>query len=240
MVNFIPSRSRSAEKVASPSLNFPSVIFDSILSGQAMVPVSLSPSRLSVRVDGRFCPLMSVSHFQVPLGSAFLSSAAAKPTSPSANAAVRTAFMATPSGCGRRGLSDGDGYPRPLPTIIGTAPLYSRLLLPVRLLPEFSRIPFPNRFSIPASITSLYPFRSGGWIRRRVTVAGVVGRQLNAGPAPGREGWDAVKGSGGRPRGGHLPAAPRALAPTQSEAMHGRRSLPPGALSPGCISDIGS
>src|SRR5579884_1210551 len=88
-----------------------------------MVPVSLSPSFFSVRVDSRFCPLTSVSHFQVPLGSAFLtSSARARPHSPSANAAARTAFMVILPQDGRGGNVARRGpTPRPLAPIIGAA-----------------------------------------------------------------------------------------------------------------------
>src|SRR5437763_11053606 len=91
----LPMSLRSAENVSFPSLNFGSLSFSSFWSGQLIVPASLPPSFLTVRVDVRFAPPISYSHFHVPTGSApFLSSAApARPQSPSTSATERIAFM---------------------------------------------------------------------------------------------------------------------------------------------------
>src|SRR5262249_11415884 len=77
--------------------NLPSLISDFMPSMNVIVPVSLSPWSLSVRVDIRFMSPISYSHFQVPVGSAFLSSARTKPASPSTTTAARIAFMVLPS-----------------------------------------------------------------------------------------------------------------------------------------------
>ena len=84
---------RTAENVSFPSLNFRSLSFSSFWSGQLIVPASLSPSFLIVRVDVRFLSPISYSHFHVPTGSALSSRAPARPHSPSTNAAERIAFM---------------------------------------------------------------------------------------------------------------------------------------------------
>ena len=84
---------RSAEKVRSPSFSFTSLSFVSFWSGQLIVPASLSPSFLIVRVDIRFWPPISYSHFHVPTGSAFSPCAPARPQNPSTNAAERIVFM---------------------------------------------------------------------------------------------------------------------------------------------------
>src|SRR4051794_17706243 len=63
------------------------------------MPLSLSPSFLMTRVDVRFAPPISYSHFHVPTGSAaFLSSrAVARPHSPNISAAERIVFMVAPA-----------------------------------------------------------------------------------------------------------------------------------------------
>src|SRR5262249_21316911 len=55
---------------SSPSLNFGSWSFDTFLSCQVMVPVSLAPSFLMARVEVRFTWPTSVTQLQVPTGSA--------------------------------------------------------------------------------------------------------------------------------------------------------------------------
>src|SRR5262249_1474236 len=114
-VNFISFTSRSAENVSSPSLNCTSLSFDSCLSWYVIIPVSLPASFLRSRVDSRFCPPISYSHFHVPTGSAFWSPAPARPQSPSTNATERIGFMVAPAKGGaeavRRGpppAADGD------------------------------------------------------------------------------------------------------------------------------------
>src|SRR5262249_13079531 len=72
--------------------SFRSLRFVSFWSGQLMVPASLSPSFLIVRVDVRFCAPLSYSHFHVPTGST-LSAAPARPQIPRTNASERTAFI---------------------------------------------------------------------------------------------------------------------------------------------------
>ena len=62
---------RTAAKVSSPAFSFTSFSFVSFWSGQLIVPASLSPSFLIVRVDIRFWPPISYSHFHVPIGFAF-------------------------------------------------------------------------------------------------------------------------------------------------------------------------
>src|SRR5207249_1746743 len=69
---------RTAENVSVPSFSFRSLRLVSFWSGQLIVPASLSPSFLIVKVDVRFCPPISYSHFHVPTGSA-LSAAPARP-----------------------------------------------------------------------------------------------------------------------------------------------------------------
>src|SRR5262249_53398512 len=62
-------------------------------SGQVMVPTSLSPSFLSVKVAVRCCPPISYSHFHVPTGSDLSSAALVRPQTPRTNATERIAFM---------------------------------------------------------------------------------------------------------------------------------------------------
>jgi hypothetical protein len=72
---------RVTVKLTSPSLNLPSSILVSppplplppLPPVETIVPVSLSPSSLSLRVVSRFWPPNSLVHFQVPVGSFFLS-----------------------------------------------------------------------------------------------------------------------------------------------------------------------
>src|SRR5271156_613737 len=85
---------RTAENVRVPSFSLRSLSFSSFWSVQLIVPTSLSPSFLIVKVDARFCPPISYSHFHVPTGSTALSSAApARPHTPRTNAIERIAFM---------------------------------------------------------------------------------------------------------------------------------------------------
>src|SRR5258706_8741971 len=59
----------------SPSLIVPSLISDSGLLPRVMVPVSFSPSCLSLRVTSVVCPFRpAADHFHVPVASSFLSS----------------------------------------------------------------------------------------------------------------------------------------------------------------------
>src|SRR5262249_13832542 len=103
MVNFMSLISRSAEKVSSPSLNLTSLSFDSFLSCQVIMPVSLSPSFLTARVDSRFCPPTSYSHFHVPTGSAFSSRAPAGRHGRATTAAGMFALMVASGGWGAGG-----------------------------------------------------------------------------------------------------------------------------------------
>src|SRR5439155_15881723 len=84
---------RSAEKVSSWSFSFRSLSFVSFWFGQLIVPASLSPSFVIVRVDVRCWPPISYSHFHVPTGSAFSPCAPASPQNPSTNAAEWIVFM---------------------------------------------------------------------------------------------------------------------------------------------------
>src|SRR5207248_1601042 len=85
---------RTAENVRVPSFDFRSLSFVSFWSGQLIVPASLSPSFLIVKVDVRCCPPISYSHFHVPTASTALSSTApARPHTPSTNAIETIAFM---------------------------------------------------------------------------------------------------------------------------------------------------
>ena len=59
---------RTAEKVSVPSFSFTSLSSRPFWSGQLIVPARLSPSFLIVKVDVRFCPPISYSHFHVPTG----------------------------------------------------------------------------------------------------------------------------------------------------------------------------
>src|SRR6516225_472274 len=83
---------RTAENVRVPSFSFRSLRFVFFWSGQLIVPASLFPSFLIVKVDVRFCPPILYSHFHVPTGST-LSAAPARPQTPSTNAIERIAFM---------------------------------------------------------------------------------------------------------------------------------------------------
>src|SRR5260221_6886890 len=83
---------RTAENVSVPSFSFRSLRFVSFWSGQLIVPASLFPSFLIVKVDVRFWSPISYSHFHVPTGTT-LSAAPARPQTPSANAIERIAFM---------------------------------------------------------------------------------------------------------------------------------------------------
>src|SRR3984885_4733234 len=59
---------RTAENVRVPSFSFRSLSFVSFWSGQLIVPASLSPSFLIVKVDVRFMSPILYSHFHVPTG----------------------------------------------------------------------------------------------------------------------------------------------------------------------------
>src|SRR5438132_11097979 len=93
---------RTAGNVSVPSFSFRSLRLVSFWSGQLIVPASLSPSFLIVKVDVRFCPPISYSHFHVPTGST-LSPAAARPPTPSTHALQRTAFLVAPDTCRKGG-----------------------------------------------------------------------------------------------------------------------------------------
>src|SRR5438477_157119 len=84
------------------------------------MPVSLSTSFLIVRVDSRFCPPISYSHFQVPTGSALASAARARPLRPNITAAARIAFMIhPPQGGPDRVYRPSGRSPQPLRPILG-------------------------------------------------------------------------------------------------------------------------
>src|SRR5436190_13322151 len=103
----LPINFRTAENVSVPSFSFTSLSFSSFWSGQVIVPASLSPSFLIVRVDVRLLPPISYSHFQVPTGSAFASRALARPQSPSTNAIERIAFIIVSEDWGRKRSNAG-------------------------------------------------------------------------------------------------------------------------------------
>src|SRR5262245_9906764 len=88
-LNLLSPTTRSAENVSSPSFIFTSLSFASFWFGQSIVPASLSPSFLIVRVEVRGCPPISYSHFHVPTGSTLASAALAGRQSPSTNAIER-------------------------------------------------------------------------------------------------------------------------------------------------------
>src|SRR3954469_3198680 len=103
---------RTAENVSAPSFSFTPLSFVAFWSGQLIVPASLSPSFVIVRVDVRFWSPISYSHFHVPTGSAFSPCAVARPQSPSTNAAERIVFMLA-SREWRGGGGAARGAPRP-------------------------------------------------------------------------------------------------------------------------------
>src|ERR1043166_4558069 len=80
---------RTAENVSVPSFSLRSLSFSSFWFGQLIVPVSLSPSFLIVRVEVRCCPPISYSHFHVPTGSILASAAFARRQNPGTNAIER-------------------------------------------------------------------------------------------------------------------------------------------------------
>src|ERR1041384_6402337 len=108
----LPMNFRTAEYVRVPSFSFTSLRFSSFWSGQLIVPPSLSPSVLTVRVAVRFCPPISYSHFHIPTGST-LSAAPARPQTQSTNAIERIAFMIASEKWGKgSGLTQGANSPR--------------------------------------------------------------------------------------------------------------------------------
>src|SRR5215468_9763469 len=114
---------RTAENVRVPSFSFRSLRFVSFWFGQLIVPASLSPSFLIVRVDVSFTPPISYSQFHVPTGSALSPCAPARLVSPSTNVAERIAFMiaskewragSCPTPTGLHPPTGIQGMPRPL------------------------------------------------------------------------------------------------------------------------------
>src|SRR5581483_4754967 len=132
----LPISFRTAEKLSVPSFSFTSLSGSSFWSGQLIVPASLSPSFLIVKVDVRCCPPISYSHFHVPTGST-LSAAPARPQSPSANAIERIAFIiASENEMGKGSGLNADRH----------QPLTAILWMPRPLVrPQSSRLALPSR-----------------------------------------------------------------------------------------------
>src|SRR5262249_5058719 len=103
------------------------------------------------RVDTRFCPPISYSHFHVPTGSAFSSRAPALPHSPSTSTAERVAFMVAPERwrTGSRPTRSASGRRRRL-----YGPVWRRASLPPRAMPPMrARVrPFWSLFGCCKSV----------------------------------------------------------------------------------------